>query len=691
MATARLVPSTYYLSSTYLTVSSESNMYANTDSTNYGTVTNTRSGTSSYYIYLRGFDFDTVPSNAIVSKIEIKIKAYQSGGNTSTIGGYNGTTSVSSAGTTTALGTSAQVQTFTNTTIDWDTLKGYRDDFGIRINCRRSNRNTTAYVYIYGAEIDVTYTIPVYHDVSVSGAEPSGTTTLLEGSSFTARGSGYTSMPTVTDNGVDVTSQVVASSVDSLAVYPSSNTNSNFTLTTIENAYHGADNSTSARLDLAGGTTGTIYFNFGSVSIPTGATLQSVACSATLQFSRNNSSSGFTSSFQMYAGSTAKGSATNWVSSATDVAKTTYNVTMGTWTSSDLSNPRFYITATNSASSTHRYIYVYGATLTVSYSISGYIYTYTISNVTTDHTIVFSSSPSVVSVTGVTLDKSTDTVAVGSTTTLTETVSPSNATDKTVSWSTSNSSVATVSNGVVTGVSAGTTIITVTTTDGGYTAACTVTVTSGGGAVWETIFEATTNVNQDSPSGQYIWVGDYTTPFQANETYRVTWGSNTYVCNTFDFSDPAYRCEDGYAIGDIYLLDHDTGTNEPFLLWRTTYASNTLIGRTSTPVGTVYIKIEKLVGGSTPPIITVGTPSRSIISDETGYDQCVCTFQSDTDLQAWEARATKSGTTPARGVGLLVESGTTLAANTNATIYVDDEELTQGDGEYSITVYGLST
>lgn len=93
----------------------------------------------------------------------------------------------------------------------------------------------------------------------------------------------------------------------------------------------------------------------------------------------------------------------------------------------------------------------------------------------------------------------------------------------------------------------------------------------------------------------------------------------------------------------------------------------------------------------TPPVITVGTPSRIRISDETGYDQCVCTFASDIALQAWEARATKAGVTPARGVGLLVESGGALAANTNATIYVDDEELTQGDGEYTITVYGQST
>ena len=168
MPTVRLIPSTYELSSTYLSISNASNMYANTDSTNYATITNTRSGTSSYYLYIRGFDFGTVPSNATVTGITIKLKAYHSGGNTSTIYGYNGTSQVSSAGSTTALTTSATVKTFTNTTINWDTLKGYGNNFGIRINCRRSNRNTTAYIYVYGAEIEVTYSAEDVHVTSVS-------------------------------------------------------------------------------------------------------------------------------------------------------------------------------------------------------------------------------------------------------------------------------------------------------------------------------------------------------------------------------------------------------------------------------------------------------------------------------------------------------------------------------------------
>jgi uncharacterized protein YjdB len=87
-----------------------------------------------------------------------------------------------------------------------------------------------------------------------------------------------------------------------------------------------------------------------------------------------------------------------------------------------------------------------------------------------------------VSVIGVSLDKTTSSITIGGTYTLTATVAPANATNKNVTWSSSNTAVATVSsNGLVSGVSAGSATITVTTSDGGYTASCYVNVNSGGG------------------------------------------------------------------------------------------------------------------------------------------------------------------------------------------------------------------
>ena len=81
-----------------------------------------------------------------------------------------------------------------------------------------------------------------------------------------------------------------------------------------------------------------------------------------------------------------------------------------------------------------------------------------------------------VPVTGVSLNTSTLNLIEGGTDTLTATVEPNNATNRNVTWSSDNPSVATVNNGVVSAVSAGTATITATTADGGFTAACTVTV-----------------------------------------------------------------------------------------------------------------------------------------------------------------------------------------------------------------------
>lgn len=84
-------------------------------------------------------------------------------------------------------------------------------------------------------------------------------------------------------------------------------------------------------------------------------------------------------------------------------------------------------------------------------------------------------------VTGVTLDRSAVTVMVGQKANLTATILPAKASNKNVSWKSSDASVATVENGVVTAVKAGTATITVTTEDGNKTATCTITVTDANG------------------------------------------------------------------------------------------------------------------------------------------------------------------------------------------------------------------
>ena len=82
-----------------------------------------------------------------------------------------------------------------------------------------------------------------------------------------------------------------------------------------------------------------------------------------------------------------------------------------------------------------------------------------------------------VSVTGVSLDKESAELEVGGTLALTKTIEPANATNQNVSWSSSAENVATVANGTVTAVAAGSAVITVKTEDGEKTASCTITVT----------------------------------------------------------------------------------------------------------------------------------------------------------------------------------------------------------------------
>ena len=94
-------------------------------------------------------------------------------------------------------------------------------------------------------------------------------------------------------------------------------------------------------------------------------------------------------------------------------------------------------------------------------------------------------NPTTVNVTGITLSQTEAAMTVGGETlTLTATVAPDDATDKTVTWTSSDPTVATVANGVVTAVAAGTATITATATNGtpddttdDFSATCTITVT----------------------------------------------------------------------------------------------------------------------------------------------------------------------------------------------------------------------
>lgn len=192
MATMRLIPSTLYnaAGTTYLTVTDQNNMMTNTDSTTYGVVNNINASTSNRYVYLRGFNFNDIPDDAVISSFTIKLKANESNLSTST--SYrprlcNGTSTLTASSS--VISTTVSTITFTGVSPDWDTIKGYESNFGIRINVRRNSSETAGSCNIYGAEILVEYTVPTPRTVTTTltgngTITPSGTETYYDGDEY---------------------------------------------------------------------------------------------------------------------------------------------------------------------------------------------------------------------------------------------------------------------------------------------------------------------------------------------------------------------------------------------------------------------------------------------------------------------------------------------------------------------------
>lgn len=314
MPIVRLVPSTYYsTSTTYLTVSNASNMYHNTDNTSYATIQNTRTSTTSYYIYLRGFNFDDVPTNAIINSFSVKLKGYESGGYNQSMYLYNGTSA--SVGSATALTTSVTTREF-SCTASWEDLVEMGSNFGIRINCRRASRNTTSYFYIYGAEIEVDYTIPTPRTIttSLSGngtISPSGTNTFYDGDEveLVIAPTTKTDAVTATRDGTDITSELVAHGAGSTTTF----TAEYATTTGIQSGAsyanycvgYTAEEPYSSSNNMYASDTGYADYSFDFSSIPSNAIIEEIVVKAYGHRESATIDSSHKSSCELYMGSTA--------------------------------------------------------------------------------------------------------------------------------------------------------------------------------------------------------------------------------------------------------------------------------------------------------------------------------------------------------------------------------------------------
>lgn len=103
------------------------------------------------------------------------------------------------------------------------------------------------------------------------------------------------------------------------------------------------------------GTTGYAYYTFDLSSIPSNATITSVACAVK---AHEENASRSTCTLQLYSGSTAKGSRTT----VNGTSNTIYNLTTGDWTRSELNNLQLVMAVGYYGG------LIVGATLTVNYS-----------------------------------------------------------------------------------------------------------------------------------------------------------------------------------------------------------------------------------------------------------------------------------------------------------------------------------
>ena len=138
-----------------------------------------------------------------------------------------------------------------------------------------------------------------------------------------------------------------------------------------------------------------------------------------------------------------------------------------------------------------------------------------------DVAVRFEKEAQSVPATGVTLDRTELSLKVDETATLTATVEPDNATDKTVTWATSAEDIATVENGTVTALKAGT--ATITATCGEAKAECAVTVVDP--AKLPYLLEGVTDTTATVQTGKSYQLDD----LMAGKIFGVAEGELTYA------------------------------------------------------------------------------------------------------------------------------------------------------------------
>lgn len=254
----------------------------------------------------------------------------------------------------------------------------------------------------------------------------------------------------------------------------------------------------------------------------------------------------------------------------------------------------------------------------------------------------------------------TATVSVGSTTTLTATASDGSA----VTWTSADSAIATVDgNGNVTGVAAGSTIITATSVNGGTPATCTVTVT----APVQTVAVALDKTSGEVEVGKTVAL---TATVTGTDNVAVTWGSSDEAVATVD----ANGVVTGVKEGTVTITATSTADTTKTATCNITVKAASVASSITLDKTTAEVEVGKEIE-----LKATTTPSEGVSVKWTSSDEKIATVK---DGKVTGVKAGKVTITAA-----LIENGSeTVRINCSVTVTEVARKVTLDETKLEMTV-----
>ncbi|MGN0163756.1 MAG: Ig-like domain-containing protein, partial [Candidatus Ornithomonoglobus sp.] len=266
-------------------------------------------------------------------------------------------------------------------------------------------------------------------------------------------------------------------------------------------------------------------------------------------------------------------------------------------------------------------------------------------------------------------------VNIGRTLILSPTVKPENATNKTIIWTSNDESIAKVANGVVTGVFEGTTTITATTADGGYSASCTVKVTKPTVYVTGIVINAeqlTVNVKETKKLTAAV------TPADATDKTISFKSNNNAIASVSDDGTVT-----GVSPGTTLIQAISDTSSGKFIAFCTVTVPKPVVEVTSVKLDKSAVEI---VEGKTVPVKAVIKPTNATYKNITWStsDESIATVSQDGYITAQGVGEAVVSATAVNGVNTVC-SVTVLSSDTPAQLKVEDATVKAGK-QVAITV-----